>query len=169
MVTNMDIAADHAHVPATLTALLTEYAHCIDSDQIEAWPSLFTDPCLYKITTRDNLARGLPACLMLCDSRGMLMDRVVSIRRANVFEPHCYRHMVSCIRVTEAEADAWRLQSNYLVIRTMLDGSPWARSSPKRLSVATSRPWSASTSATTSCRGRATFFDYIFGSERSSF
>ena len=123
MVTDMDIAADHAHVPAILTALLTEYAHCIDSDQIEVWPSLFTDPCLYKITTRDNLARRLPACLMLCDSRGMLMDRVVSIRRANVFEPHCYRHMVSCIRVTETQADAWRLQSNYLVIRTMLDGS----------------------------------------------
>ncbi len=44
MVTDMDIAADHAHVPATLTALWTENAHCIGSDQIEAWRSLFTDP-----------------------------------------------------------------------------------------------------------------------------
>ena len=118
-----DIVVDNAHVPAGLSALMTEYAHCIDNDRIEDWPTLFTDPCLYKITTSDNHARGLPACIMLCDSRGMLMDRVVSVRSANVFEPHRYRHMVSCIQVVEAAGDAWRLRSNYLVTRTMLDGT----------------------------------------------
>ncbi len=118
-----DNSADNAHVPAAITALIAEYAHCIDDDRIEDWPTLFTDPCLYKITTRDNFARGLPACIMLCDSRGMLMDRVVSVRSANVFEPHRYRHIVSCIQVIEAASDWWRLRSNYLVTRTMLDGT----------------------------------------------
>ncbi len=116
-------AAENAHVPAAVTELIAEYAHCIDDDRIEDWPTLFTDPCLYKITTRDNYIRGLPACIMLCDSRGMLMDRVVSVRSANVFEPHRYRHMVSCIQVIEAASDTWRLRSNYLVTRTMLDGT----------------------------------------------
>lgn len=116
-------AIDDAHVPARLTALLAEYAHCIDDDRIEEWPLLFTDPCLYKITTRDNYSRGFPACIMLCDSRGMLMDRVVSVRTANAFEPHRYRHIVSCIQVTESGEDEWRLRSNYLVTRTMADGT----------------------------------------------
>lgn len=118
-----DVALDNAHVPGAVTALLAEYAHCIDDDRIEEWPGLFTDPCLYRITTRDNHARGFPASIMMCDSRGMLMDRVVSVRTANVFEPHRYRHMVSCIRVVESGEASWRLRSNYLVTRTMRDGT----------------------------------------------
>ena len=118
-----DLAVDSAHVPAALTALFADYAHAIDNDRIEDWPTYFTDPCLYRITTRDNHDRGFPASIMLCDSRGMLMDRVVSVRTANVYEPHRYRHMVSCIRVTETGSDFWCLESNYLVTRTMLDGT----------------------------------------------
>ena len=118
------LAADHAHVPARITELFAEYAHVIDGDRIEAWPDLFTDPCLYRITTRDNADRGLPLAIMLCDSRGMLLDRVVSVRQANVYEPHRYRHLVSCIQVTGQEAgDAYRLRSNYLVTRTMPGGA----------------------------------------------
>jgi anthranilate 1,2-dioxygenase small subunit len=122
-VTDTGLAADNAHVPPAVTALIADYAHCIDSDRIEDWPSFFTDPCLYRITTRDNDERNLPASIMLCDSRGMLMDRVVSVRMANVYEPHRYRHMISCIRMVETGTDFWRLDSNYLVTRTMLDGT----------------------------------------------
>ncbi len=118
-----DTALDNAHVPGAVTALLAEYAHCIDDDRIEEWPGLFTDPCLYRITTRDNHARGFPASIMMCDSRGMLMDRVVSVRTANVFEPHRYRHIVSCLQVVESGEASWRLRSNYLVTRTMRDGT----------------------------------------------
>lgn len=119
----VQLAADHAHVPAPITALIAEYAHVVDSDRIEAWPDLFTDPCLYTIVTRDNLERGLPAALLLCDSRGMLLDRVVSVRRANIYVPHRYRHFVSCLRVTEAGEGFVRVSSNYLVVRTMRDGA----------------------------------------------
>ena len=117
-----DIAHDSA-LRSRIEALNTDYAHCIDDDRIEEWPGLFTDPCLYRITTRDNHARGFPASIMMCDSRGMLMDRVVSVRTANVFEPHRYRHIVSCIQVVESGEASWRLRSNYLVTRTMRDGT----------------------------------------------
>ena len=123
MPSDATLAADNAHVPASITALFADYAQCIDNDRVEEWPGLFTDPCLYRITTRDNVLRDLPASIMMCDSRAMLMDRVVSIRSANVFEPHRYRHMVSCIRVTERTDDHYRLQSNYLVTRTMPNGT----------------------------------------------
>ena len=119
----MSLAADAAHVPPAITALLADYAHCIDDDRLEDWPGLFTDPCLYRIATRENEKRGLPASIMLCDTRAMLLDRVVSARHANVFEPHTYRHMVSCVRLLGVAGDQYRLQSNYLVTRTMLDGT----------------------------------------------
>jgi anthranilate 1,2-dioxygenase small subunit len=118
-----DLARDNLHVPAEITALIAEYAHVIDSGRFEEWPDLFTDPCLYRITTRQNMDRGLPLSIILCDSRGMLLDRVVSVRTANVFIPHSYRHMVSCIQLMESGTDEWRLRSNYLVTRTMPDGT----------------------------------------------
>ena len=116
-------SGDAAHVPPDVAALLAEYAHVVDDGRFEDWPRLFTEKCLYRITTRDNFDRGLPASIIVCDSRGMLEDRVVSIRTANVFEPHRYRHMVSCIRVEDSGPDGWRLRSNYLVTRTMADGT----------------------------------------------
>jgi len=118
-----DFARDNIHVPAEVTALMAEYSHVIDGGRYEEWPALFTDPCLYRITTRENEDRGLPLSIILCDSQGMLLDRVVSIRTANVFIPHSYRHMVSCIQLMESATDQWRVRSNYLVIRTMPDGS----------------------------------------------
>lgn len=119
----MSLAADAPHVPPAITALMAEYAHCIDDDRLEEWPGLFTDPCLYRIATRDNERRGLPASIILADSRAMLIDRVVSVRHANVFEPHSYRHVVSSIRVLDIAGSDYRLQSSYLVTRTMLDGT----------------------------------------------
>lgn len=118
-----DLARDNIHVPAEVTSLMAEYAHVIDGGRYEEWPDLFTDPCLYRITTRENEDRGLPLSIIMCDSRGMLLDRVVSVRTANVFIPHSYRHMVSCIQLIESAADEWRVRSNYLVIRTMPDGT----------------------------------------------
>lgn len=123
IVTTAELASDNLHVPAEVTALLAEYAHVIDGGRFEEWPDLFTDPCLYRITTRENEERGLPLSIILCDSRGMLLDRVVSIRTANVFVPHTYRHMISCVQMMEPGTNSWRVRSNYLVTRTMPDGT----------------------------------------------
>ena len=30
------------------------YARAIDDDRLEQWPALFTDPCLYKITSAEH-------------------------------------------------------------------------------------------------------------------
>ena len=99
------------------------YIRCIDDDRLEEWPGLFTDPCLYKIITRENFDQGLPLGLMECRSRGMLLDRVTGLRRINVFEPQRYLHQI-CGLTIEGLADGSVLcKSNYLVIRTVSDGS----------------------------------------------
>jgi len=70
------------------------YARCIDNGVLEAWPDFFEEDCIYKITTADNVAQGLEAGVVFANSRGMLIDRVASLREANVYERHVYRHFL---------------------------------------------------------------------------
>lgn len=106
--------------------LLAEYAGCIDDDALERWPEFFTQDCLYRILTRDGYRNRWPAGVLHCEGRGMLADRILSMRRANIFEPHWYRHLVSSTRLKgEAGIDAgggWRLHSNFAIVRTMQTG-----------------------------------------------
>jgi len=64
--------------------LLSDYVECIDDDRLEDWPDLFVEDCLYQVIARENADRGLPTSAMYCDSRGMLRDRVVALRHANI-------------------------------------------------------------------------------------
>jgi len=97
------------------------YVHCIDADRLEEWPDFFTDLCLYEITTRENVEQGLPVGVIYCDSKGMLRDRIVALRQANIYGPHRYRHMVSAVRITGVKGSTVTAESNYAVYRTMLD------------------------------------------------
>ncbi len=102
---------------------LTRCIHCIDDDRLEEWPDFFTERCRYKIISRENHGRGLPLGVMECDSRGMLKDRIASLRRANVYEPHTYRHQLSALQVERLDDGRFACRSNYLVVRTMADGA----------------------------------------------
>ena len=100
--------------------LTADYIGCIDDDTLERWPTFFTADGLYRIISRENYARGLPAGFLYCRGQGMMHDRIMSLRRANIYEPHSYRHMVSGTRLIREEApDRWRLRTNFQVIRTM--------------------------------------------------
>jgi anthranilate 1,2-dioxygenase small subunit len=107
----------------TVERLLSDYVHCIDDDRLEQWPAFFTDPCLYKITSADNHERGLPIGLFFANTRGMLSDRVSALREASVYEPQRYRHLVSSIRIMARDGATVRVQSNFLVVRIMRDGT----------------------------------------------
>ena len=99
--------------------LHAEYCAALDEGRYEDWAALFTEDCLYRIVPRDNHERGLPLAIMHCESRGMLLDRIVAIRETSYYAPRTLRHMVSGIRVA-AEADgALRGQANYLVLQTL--------------------------------------------------
>ena len=106
--------------------LLCDYVHCIDDDRLEEWPGFFTEQCRYQIISRENHERGLPMGIFYCSSRGMLEDRVFALRQANIYEPHCYRHMISATRIVggnrgENRGD-YTVHTNYHVVRTMEDG-----------------------------------------------
>lgn len=104
--------------------LLTAYVRCIDSGRLEEWPDFFTEDCFYQIIPAGNEDRGLPMGLVYADSRNMLVDRVVALRQANIYEPQRYRHLVSSLAVLDAtDLGAVRAEAHYLVVRTMQAGA----------------------------------------------
>jgi 3-phenylpropionate/cinnamic acid dioxygenase small subunit len=106
-----------------VSQLNAEYARAIDDDRLEQWPDFFTDPCLYKITSADNYRRGLEAGLVYADSRGMLKDRVVALREANIFERQAYRHLVGLPAIRSGANGMVHAETPFLVVRVMRDGT----------------------------------------------
>jgi anthranilate 1,2-dioxygenase small subunit len=102
--------------------LHARYVHAIDEDRLEDWPDFFTEEGVYRITTAENEARGLPLPVLLAESRAMLRDRVQSLRHANIYEPQRYRHLMSSTVITPSGGDKAQSTSNFLVIRTMENG-----------------------------------------------
>lgn len=103
--------------------LVARYAAAIDEDRIEEWPRFFAERCRYQIITRENYEQGFPVGIFTADSRGMLEDRVASLREANIYEAQRYRHIVSPSLVLEAAAGIVRATTNYQVIRILQDGA----------------------------------------------
>lgn len=103
--------------------LLGRYVECIDDDALERWPEFFAaDPCRYEIITRENAERGMPLALMFCTSRGMLADRIVSLREANIYPQRWYRHVLSNVVIKAVDAHSLRVHSNYVVFQTRRNG-----------------------------------------------
>ena len=108
---------------ARLVELTAAYARAIDNEQFEEWPELFADPCLYKVTTADNVAKGLESGIMYADSRDMLRDRVSALRKANIYERQRYRHLVGLPHVMGHTGETADVETPFLIVRIMRDGT----------------------------------------------
>jgi 3-phenylpropionate/cinnamic acid dioxygenase small subunit len=102
--------------------LHARYAQALDADRLEDWPDFFTEKGVYRITTAENEARGLPLPVLYCEGRPMLRDRVASLRHANIYEPQRYRHIVSSLLIEKASSKTVKAMSSFLVVRTMENG-----------------------------------------------
>src|SRR6185436_14253503 len=49
-----------------IEAFMADYVHCLDTDQLEAWPDFFTEDARYRVCTRENFDRRLPLSVMSC-------------------------------------------------------------------------------------------------------
>lgn len=116
-----------------LMRLQSDVAAAIDDDQWEEWPRFFTETCFYRITTLDNHLRGLEAGLVYADSRQMLVDRILSLRKANIYEKQRYRHLVSVPRIREQSPDVLRTETGFAVLRTVRGGATEAFASGRYL------------------------------------
>jgi anthranilate 1,2-dioxygenase small subunit len=105
-----------------LHMLQDQYINTLDNDRLEAWPTLFTEDCTYEIVPKENADMGLPIGIIYCTNQKMLRDRVVSLRHANIYEEHSYRHMTSGLTITGEKDGVIETESNYVVIQTRTNG-----------------------------------------------
>jgi anthranilate 1,2-dioxygenase small subunit len=107
---------------ARISRLMAHYCSSIDNDDLERWPTFFTEECLYRILTRTDFNAGRDFGVWFCNNRGMLEDRVSAIRSVNVFEPHVYRHLLGPTEIVGVDDEGIACETNYLVVRTSCDG-----------------------------------------------
>jgi anthranilate 1,2-dioxygenase small subunit len=102
--------------------LHARYVHALDADNLEDWPNFFTENGRYRIATAENEERGLPLPVLSAEGRGMMRDRIQSLRHANIYEPQRYRHLVSAVLIQKIDPNEVRSIANFVVIRIMQDG-----------------------------------------------
>ncbi len=102
--------------------LNARYALAIDDNKLEAWPDFFTEHGRYRITTAENVERGLPLGLIHATSRAMLRDRVRSLRDANVYEAQRYRHVLGAPLIVASGDGVVQAKTSFMVARIMHTG-----------------------------------------------
>lgn len=111
----------------TLARLRTFYdvsACLLDEMQLEAWAELFAATARYRVISRENFDQGLPHATLYCRGIGMLRDRILSIRKALVFEERHLRRMISSVRINVLQGAALNAQASFLVIESFSDARP---------------------------------------------
>jgi anthranilate 1,2-dioxygenase small subunit len=103
-------------------ALLAEYGALLDEGRFDAWLGLFAPSCRYAVVPRENYDAGLPAALMLCDSRGMLEDRIMALREANKYNIHVDRHLIGLPRIIGESGGGLTVAAPFAVYQTDQDG-----------------------------------------------
>ncbi len=102
---------------------LADYAHRLDDGLIDEWTGFFTEDAVYQVTTRENHEAGYPLGIILCNGRGMMEDRVLALKTANVFEPHTHCHIVGRPELKALPDGSISGRSNFSVYRTMESGT----------------------------------------------
>jgi anthranilate 1,2-dioxygenase small subunit len=103
--------------------LIYEWARAIDEDRVEAIAEWLLPDGRYTVQSRFNHDRGLPMAIIDSRSAAQLRDRIKSMRLANIYAPHHYRHILSGVQIVGEAEGVLQVRSNYLVVRTMaLDG-----------------------------------------------
>ena len=119
-ITTLPVSAPSDDIVA---GLVRDYAHALDDGDIDRWPEFFTEAALYHVTTRENHEQGLPIGIMRCSGRGMMVDRVKAFHTANIFEPHCYNHIVGPVATTPGKSPgSVASRCNFQIVRIMEDG-----------------------------------------------
>jgi anthranilate 1,2-dioxygenase small subunit len=99
------------------------YVETIDDDRLEELPDLFLEDSSYVVISAENVRLGLPAPVMGCYNRGMLQDRIVSLRQANIYSEHRYRHLISNLRVHGVSGGEASVQTNFAVVIVRGEGT----------------------------------------------
>ena len=59
---------------------------------------------------------------MYCENKPMMRDRIVALRKANIYNIHYDRHIVGGSQIVGAEDGIYDVRTNYCVIQTDVEG-----------------------------------------------
>lgn len=104
-----------------LADLYGAYDEALAEGQYERWPEFFTEAGVYKILPRENYDAGLPVAMVYAESRAMLTDRVIALRKAMLYAPRLVRTLSAGIVLCAAERDGMRLSASFAVFQTLLN------------------------------------------------
>ena len=105
-----------------IAVLNYRYAQALDDWRLDDWPGFFVDDDRYIIHPHENRDRGLEGYWIYCDSKRMMLDRVLSLKEVNLYNLHYDRHAISNVLVEEADGDVYIARSNYSVVQTNTAG-----------------------------------------------
>ena len=105
-----------------MLALYADYALALEERRFEDWPGYFAAACHYEVQSRENRELGLPGALIMCDTRGMIEDRIAVLRDTLTYPYLHIRHLVANLRVLEAADELWRTSASYLVLHSTEEG-----------------------------------------------
>jgi salicylate 5-hydroxylase small subunit len=114
----LDVALE---LRARLADLYCAYDNALNEGDLERWPELFVDACVYKVIPRENHEQGFPVALIYCESRDMLVDRVVALRETALYAPRIVRRMTGDVCLRAIEDDGLRLTANFALFQTVTD------------------------------------------------
>jgi 3-phenylpropionate/cinnamic acid dioxygenase small subunit len=119
MNSGMSIMKEPASQSAVLSvaAFLNQYCHDIDDERYSKWVEYFEETGRYRVTTAENRKEGYPVGMVDCMGHGMMKDRILSLEKANVFEPHRYRHVIGLPQIIESNSDGVLAKTPFMLAR----------------------------------------------------
>lgn len=100
--------------------LIFAWARAIDEDRVEAIAEMIEPNGRYSVKSRFNHDRDLPLAVIDTHSAAQLRDRILSMRKANIYQPQLYRHILSGVEILNSNEDGClNVRHNFLIIRTM--------------------------------------------------
>ena len=99
--------------------LIYAWARAIDEDRVEDIATMLLDTGRYTVKSRFNHDRELPLAVIDCHNAAQLRDRILSMRKANVYQPHHYRHILSGVHISGQTGESLQVSHNFLIVRTM--------------------------------------------------
>lgn len=116
-----ELTSIHDVTRAMVDDLYGSYYDCLDGVRLEEWPGHFAQDCLYRIVSRENFEQGLRLSTIVCESRGMLFDRVTGLRKTQVYAPRYYRRFPAPLRIGKADGARLPVEHNLLMVQTLID------------------------------------------------
>ncbi len=109
---------------AELRDFYDDYSACLDAEALRDFPAFFTQDALYQVISRENHDDGLAHAPIYCFGRAMIEDRVNATVEAALYQPRSLRHFVSGVRIVGDEGGEVRVESNFLIIESLIEQEP---------------------------------------------